>query len=237
MIHEAGLGSWNMAVDEVLLERAGATGMSTLRIYTWEQPTLSLGYFQSHSDRQLHEPSRACAVVRRRSGGGAILHDHEITYALTVPVKHRWRGDAESLYGTVHEAICKMLERFGCTTRLYDGPRLDGDFLCFRRRTSGDLICGEHKIMGSAQRRTKAAILQHGSLLLRRSPGAPSRPGVMDLMDASVTIEELKSTMVHRILSALRLEPFSAKLSPSDRQRAATIDLERFSAKSWTLRR
>ncbi len=74
-------GAWNMAVDEALLESAVAGGLPVFRLYQWSEPTLSLGYFQAVADRQQHPASHGCPLVRRRSGGGAILHAHELTYA------------------------------------------------------------------------------------------------------------------------------------------------------------
>src|SRR5262245_57717493 len=79
-------GAWNMAVDEVLLTAAAASGQATLRFYTWNEPTLSLGYFQAAADRQQHAASLACTLVRRASGGGAILHDRELTYSVALPL-------------------------------------------------------------------------------------------------------------------------------------------------------
>src|SRR5687767_13677741 len=81
-------GAWNMAVDEALLASAAA-GVATLRFYTWSQPTLSLGYFQHAHQRDAHAASRSCPLVRRASGGGAILHDRELTYSLAVPLRQR----------------------------------------------------------------------------------------------------------------------------------------------------
>ena len=78
-------GPWNMAVDEVLLMDAVENGNATLRFYQWSEPTLSLGYFQAFADRKQHFASRNCAIVRRQSGGGAILHDHELTYSFVLP--------------------------------------------------------------------------------------------------------------------------------------------------------
>ena len=81
-------GASNMALDEALLESAAAAGANvrpTLRIYGWPRPTLSLGYFQRAADREMHEASGECDLVRRPSGGGAILHDRELTYALVLP--------------------------------------------------------------------------------------------------------------------------------------------------------
>ncbi len=72
-------GAWNMAVDEALLEDAALERRCWLRFYRWQEPTLSLGYFQSYADRRQHPASSGCPAVRRTSGGGAILHDAEVT--------------------------------------------------------------------------------------------------------------------------------------------------------------
>jgi len=77
-------GAWNMAVDEALLDAAVEQGVAALRFYQWSEPTLSLGYFQRHADRDSHAASHDCTLVRRQSGGGAILHDRELTYSLTL---------------------------------------------------------------------------------------------------------------------------------------------------------
>ncbi len=71
-------GRWNMAVDEALLLSAASRRTVTLRVYQWEVPTLSLGYFQPHAQREQHASSRHCPLVRRATGGGAIVHDRRI---------------------------------------------------------------------------------------------------------------------------------------------------------------
>ena len=71
-------GAWNMAVDEALLDSCSRTGMPTLRFYQWSKATLSLGYFQRHRDREQHVASRDCPLVRRSTGGRAIIHDQEL---------------------------------------------------------------------------------------------------------------------------------------------------------------
>src|SRR5688572_3671775 len=81
-------GAWNMAVDELLLEEA-CRGARALRLYQWSEATLSLGYFQAAAERTEHTASRDCPLVRRASGGGAIVHHRELTYCLAMPVAER----------------------------------------------------------------------------------------------------------------------------------------------------
>ena len=75
IIDDAADGSWNMACDEAMLMSTGRSGQRCLRFYGWSRPTLSLGYFQKQAAREGHAPSRGCDLVRRATGGGAILHD------------------------------------------------------------------------------------------------------------------------------------------------------------------
>src|SRR6476660_1233785 len=98
-----------MAVDEVLLIDTAEHNTATLRFYSWSEPTLSLGYFQRYADRQYHAASSACAVVRRQTGGGAILHDRELTYSLALPASHPLAKQNEKLYQIVHEAFVEIL--------------------------------------------------------------------------------------------------------------------------------
>ena len=150
-------GAWNMAVDEALLETAIAGGPATLRFYAWQEPTLSLGYFQSRDDREQHPASSACPLVRRSSGGGAILHDRELTYSIALPVAvARSSAAATELYDGVHETLVETLAAVGVTAVLYraagggcatqDSKRSSEPFLCFQRRACGDVICEGAKI-------------------------------------------------------------------------------------------
>jgi len=183
-------GISNMAVDQALLETANERGILTVRFYSWDQPTLSLGYFQKYQQRTDHPHSSSCPVVRRSTGGGAILHDHEITYSICVPSQNRWSTDHEQLYWKMHQLIVDLLRDFSIPAGLFDEgasnypPNYDANaFLCFQRRTPGDVTLAGFKIAGSAQRRKQNAILQHGSLILGRSPQAPQLPGIVDLVD------------------------------------------------------
>jgi len=180
-------GAWNMAVDEVLLESALRDGICTLRWYRWREPTLSLGYFQSPDDPLIDDRFTSLPVVRRLSGGGAILHDRELTYSCAIAPAHPLAAEPASLYMKMHAAIVGELARVGVEVapRGIADKGLDGNFLCFSRGDANDLVLAGHKVLGSAQRRRRGAVLQHGSLLLERSPVAPEYPGIIDLSDVS----------------------------------------------------
>ena len=181
-----------MALDEALLRSAESSGTPWLRFYQWEAPTLSLGYFQLHADRRLHSPSSACPLVRRASGGGAILHDHELTYSLALPASHSAAKRPETLYDAAHNTLVEALHSWHIAARLHStapppsrSGRAAEPFLCFQRQSSGDVLLGDSKICGSAQRRRGGAVLQHGSILLERSHCAPELPGLRELAASS----------------------------------------------------
>lgn len=166
-------GPANMARDEALLVRVGRKESEpTLRLYQWNPPTISLGYFQRYADYvSLPRPAGELAVVRRQTGGGAILHDLELTYSLTLPTDHRFVSTGPNrLYELAHDAIIACLASTGLTAARCgetdnSGPRR-GPFFCFERRHCYDVLIGDGKVAGSAQRRTREAILQHGSIIL-----------------------------------------------------------------------
>ena len=241
IVDPPGAGARHMAVDEVLLATAAQSGRMSLRFYRWNQPTVSLGYFQSHADRAAHPASLEAPVVRRQTGGGAIVHDRELTYALAVPANYAGAGDAGRLYSVVHQAIARTLAAYGVDTRLcgaadsHPGPRQP--FLCFLRRAPCDLFLGDAKIGGSAQRRRQGAILQHGSLLLGRSSAAPELPGINDLTDTSISPVELAERLAQELACELRLSLERQELSPAEQQAAARLVEEKYAANRWTQRR
>ncbi len=103
-------GPANMALDEALLEWiADRPDAGCLRTYGWAEPTLTLGYFQSLSQALAEPRWRGVPVVRRATGGGAIWHDHELTYAIVLPSHHARARPSTALYQTVHAAITATL--------------------------------------------------------------------------------------------------------------------------------
>ena len=239
-----GPGDWNMAVDEALLENADIGEQWTLRFYGWSEPTLSLGYFQSIASRESHEASRACPLVRRQSGGGAIVHDAELTYSLIVPVRHPLARDSQRLYWNVHAAFAKVLSSAGVAAELYQPPAGASSamasserFLCFLRRSTGDLLLGASKVGGSAQRRRGGRVLQHGSLLLRRSAAAPELPGIEDLTRQGRPWEEWRLLFLSELIESLELRVREESLSESLRRRAVDLIQAKYATLSWNARR
>lgn len=235
-----GEGAWNMAVDESLLERA-RTGVPSLRLYHWSVPTLSVGYFQPLSDRLRHGPSRTRPVVRRASGGGAILHHHELTYSLAMPVRDRIAAGLHDFYYDFHETLAEALTDWGVTAELCDGPSPGRTgqcepFLCFQRRSKGDLLIGQHKVVGSAQRRHQGALLQHGSILWRRSIHAPELPGIEDLAGQTIDELEFRQVWLQRLQSRLGLD-WNRSPAARDEQLVARFVHEKFGEADWTERR
>lgn len=247
-------GVWNMAVDEALLESAAGGGPATLRFYAWSEPTLSLGYFQAVADRGQHAASRSCPLVRRASGGGAILHDRELTYSIAMPLASRFGRGADSLYAQVHGALIETLAGAGVPAILYAAENAAGEralsalpFLCFERRSAGDVIAGEttageavrfaHKVAGSAQRRQRGALLQHGSILLARSPQAPELPGIADLAGVVLAAGDLVDMWTPRLLAALGATGERDTLSASEQSLAASLAEGRFGSRAWETRR
>lgn len=234
-------GAWNMAVDEVLMEWSAATGGCALRFYGWREPTLSLGYFQAYEDRTRHAASRDCAVVRRTSGGGAILHDAELTYSFAIPRKGRPALDRLALYRIAHTTLIELLAERGiaaCLSKGSGGGAPGGQpFLCFERRAPGDVLVGKAKIAGSAQRRSPAAVLQHGSVLLQRSPAAPELDGLVDLARTSIEADQLADAWQSKLGRRLNLTWEDGPLSGRERRRASELVEAQFNAEAWTKRR
>ncbi len=132
-------------------------------------------------------------MVRRASGGGAIVHDLELTYSLVVPANHRLAKNALGLYKMLHMALVAALVELGVEAHLSEGQE-GKPFLCFSRRTAGDVLVADGKICGSAQRRRRGAILQHGSVLLAQSKAAPELPGILELAGPTIDATRLATT-------------------------------------------
>jgi len=234
-------GAANMACDDVLLSIAEAAAAPALRFYEWSVPTLSLGLFQKLTDRGLHSASAACPIVRRSSGGGAIVHDREITYALALPRSHPFSLPTRTvqLYEAVHRSLLAALGTMNIAASLATtvGPARDEPFLCFQRRGTGDVLVETEKIAGSAQRRSSRATLQHGSLLLFRSPDAPELPGVADIagrpVDAEVLVDRWRAELGKHLDWTFR----PTRWTRQQLEMVDCIEAAKYAQSAWTARR
>jgi len=162
--HDAPL---NMAIDEALLQRAQ---LPTLRVYGWKEPALSLGYFSRYAEAKSAAEGRA--MVRRWTGGGLVEHGEDITYTLLVPRDTAFfqRTPLES-YRLIHDMIAEWLRGRGVSARVAPTSAEESSGACFAAHVRYDIVSGNTKLAGAAQRRTRWGLLHQGSILL---PGVKS---------------------------------------------------------------
>jgi len=166
-------------LDEALMSYARDTGHWVLRVYSWSTPTLSLG--RNQAARGGYDLSRLAeqgiAVVRRPTGGRAILHDREVTYSVAGPVDDA--GDLRESYGRINRLLLAGLRTLGARATVVDDdtPTLSeesgdrdraepGLLPCFHHVSRGEITVDGRKLVGSAQWRCDGALLQHGSILI-----------------------------------------------------------------------
>ena len=233
---QIGDGPGQMALDDVLLEQAAEQGVATLRFYMWEHPTLSLGYFQPSAPALAAYPD--IPWVRRPSGGAALLHHIELTYALALPPGRDWQpAQGLNWICRMHHIIRQTLEAFGVRGTLCSQEEKKGDILCFLHHTPGDLIVAGHKVVGSAQRKLRGALLQHGGILLMSSHHTPELPGIVDLGGPPRLFDELAPALRAAFHAATSWDLQPGTLSEAERQRITEIRAQRYENEEWNRRR
>ncbi len=192
-----------MARDAGLMDRARSSGEVVFSIYSWSKPTLSLGRNQTALGRydlaQIAE--RGIDVVRRPTGGRALLHWREVTYSVTAPV-----SDGDSLrasYERINRVLLDGLSRLGVLATESRGgmstPR-PSELPCFAQPAEGELVVDGAKLVGSAQYRENGAMLQHGSILI-----ADDQPVIASLLVSRSP--ELEPPEAATLAQALGREP------------------------------
>ncbi len=236
---EAMDGAHNMAADETLLESAVA-GVASLRFYTWNPPTLSLGYFQPHELRRTDPLLADLAWVRRPSGGAALIHDREVTYALALPAGRPWQTGAAWLT-RMHQIILRALAGLAVQAAPFVPSTLERlpftGLLCFQHFTAGDLMIGQAKVVGSAQRRQQAALLQHGGILLGQSAFTPVLPGVRELSGRKLLTTQVVENVCQEFIAETGWTLAPASWTPAERERLEAIVSEKYSTDKWNRKR
>jgi lipoyl(octanoyl) transferase len=243
-------GSENMALDEALMARARTTGEWVLRVYSWSAPTLSLG--RNQNARLAYDPgtleSAGVAVVRRPTGGRAVLHDREVTYSVTAPAVDA--GALPESYSRINRLLLDGLRSLGVAAEVANLTRAPKpDFSpCFERPSPGELMVAGRKLAGSAQWREQGALLQHGSILvdgdqapvsaLLREPSASSTPPatLRALLGRDPTLTEV----AFALFDAIRRheDPRASELTADATLTDAVNQLRpRYESSAWTWRR
>lgn len=256
-------GDWNMAVDEAILEHIHrGESRPTLRLYAWAPPCLSLGYAQPFADVDLDRlRARSWEVVRRPTGGRAILHTDELTYSVTAPADDPvTAGSVLESYNRIARALLRALLSLGLPVQVEEhaaAPSGPANPVCFEVPSSYEITVAGRKLIGSAQARRREGVLQHGSLPLGGAleritqalvfPDEQARGLAADrLLGRAVTVETVLGRVVEWETAAqafasafsaelgLRFE--EAQLSPSESVRAAELVETRYAHPSWTER-
>lgn len=184
-----------MAADEALLDRTVRSGGAFLRLYRWDPPTLSIG-------RNQPDALESVPVVRRPTGGQAVWHEHEVTYAVAAPISAF--GSLRRAYCEIHTRLATALRALGVdatlapyrpTVRPSDRPTS-----CFAVPVGGEILANSRKLVGSAQVRRRDAFLQHGSILLagtqHRAAGGTAETTLAVVLGRPVTFEETTRAIV-----------------------------------------
>lgn len=241
----------NMALDEALLARARLTGEHVLRVYEWDRPSLSLG--RNQRARGSYDLDRAAeagvVIVRRITGGRALLHHREITYSVTGPASAS--GSLRESYAWINRLLLDGLSRLGVMASVVErGKRaaVPDATPCFEVPSAGELVVDGRKLVGSAQWRDAGAMLQHGSILVEDDQPlaaslllipvpAPPRPATLHEVIGRVPDAEEIMDALGRALQ-FRTGDAAVPLQIDDVLAASAATLrERYLSDSWTWRR
>ena len=259
-------GAMNMAVDEAILH-AVATEQAepTLRFYAWEPPCLSLGRGQKGADVDLEALQAAgYGLVRRPTGGKAILHIDELTYSIVAPETDlRMAGGVVESYRRLSVGLMRGLDELGARDIIarsrasrQQEPGAEGGTrrvgpVCFEVPSDYEITSQERKLIGSAQMRAQGTVLQHGaiplfgdiaricSLLVSRPDPAGVRAQattVEEVLDRPVTWDEAADAMAAGFAEALNLRLEPGALSEEEKAQAERLRKDKYATDAWTYR-
>jgi lipoyl(octanoyl) transferase len=229
-------GATNMAADEALV-RSAAEGVASLRFYGWTAATLSLGYFQPCAVRLTNSRLASLPWVRRPSGGATLVHHHELTYAIALP--SGWQTDQPWML-RMHRIITAALADLGLGGKIdaaCGDPIRRGDILCFQQHTAGDLLSVGNKIVGSAQRKFRQALMQHGSILLRQSEFTPELPGLHEITGLKISRADLQAAVTWRFLEDTKISTLTCDWTTEEASWIDRLVIDRYATTAWNQRR
>ncbi|MBE9532409.1 MAG: lipoate--protein ligase family protein [Proteobacteria bacterium] len=255
-------GEENMAIDEAIVRvmeayyEDGVEQMPTLRLYSWVKPTVSIGYTQKADPFIEREGNGVEPVpfIRRITGGRAVLHDSEITYSLVCPASHPlFSTGIEEAYRAVSLAITGSLIDLGIeagfergSVKRERGAREDRD-ACFLTPSRYEVTARKKKIAGSAQRRFKGALLQHGSILLNVDKALTEKvfgkgvaediASINDFTDLGPdAVDNFKGDFIERLADTLDAEFFLSRLSVPEHALMQELKDGKYLSREWNER-
>jgi len=253
-------GTRNMAIDSAILAAVEqGEAPPTLRLYSWDPPCLSLGYSQAYSDVDLHQLSaNGWDLVRRPTGGRAILHTDELTYAVIGPKSDpRLAGNLMDSYQHISRALFEALSQMGLPVEVHAGknPEAHHQPVCFENPSDFEITANGRKIIGSAQARKKTGLLQHGSLpligdltritkALRYQTNAERQKAgevllqkaatVYDVLGVEISWDRAAETLANSFSKVLNLNLVEGELSSDELDQALLLESGQFGHSSWT---
>ena len=256
-------GAWNMAVDESILEHVGrGESIPTLRLYAWTPACLSLGHAQPFADVDVTRlKQHGWEVVRRATGGRAILHTDELTYSITAPLNEpRVEGSVLESYNRLAQALLLAVKSLDIPVEMKEGKSNENGILnpvCFEVPSTYEITVNGKKLIGSAQARKKEGVLQHGSLPLAGDLTRICQALVFEneserenaakrLLERATTVESAlgreaswetaAQAFVGAFEAQLGLSFERGELSESESRRADELVREKYDHPSWTER-
>lgn len=226
-------GVANMALDHALLESVQAGSAPILRFYRWTEPTLSFG--RNQPARGVYE-GQSISTVRRPTGGMAVRHDREITYAVAVPAERL--GGPRATYVAINRALVAGLRQLGVPAQLAAGGQraaFGSLHPCFAEAAEGEVVASGRKLVGSAQRYERRAILQHGSILLGNDQ-AEGAISLADLLAAVPAVPEIIQALRAAFGTVCGISLAPAELSRREIERAHSLE-DLYASEAWTWRR
>ena len=223
-----------MAVDHALLESVQEGSAPILRFYRWSTPTLSFG--RNQPTRGLYSTNGDVAKVRRPTGGLAVLHHREITYGIAIASDRL--GGPRQTYLTINRALLAGLRELGVNAAIAPAAaraRFGTIQPCFAEPAEGELIANGRKLVGSAQRYEKRAILQHGSILLSNDQPAGA-VGLDELLGQVPSPREISACLRSAFGAVCGTSLAPGELSRRELERAGQLE-ELYGSDEWTWRR
>lgn len=255
IIQEGNSAFFNMALDEAISD-AVRKGLSppTLRIYQWDKPSISIGYFQRITDINIdYCKQKGYPIVRRPTGGRAILHDIELTYSLSTRFdSNTFKGRLREDYSAISRAILSGLRLCGIEARINHSRKrytAQKSPACFKFISYSEIIVNNKKVTGSAQKRYTDGFLQQGSIPisidrceLRNVLKIDEDEGFDDIgtireFAPEITINELRNAIKRAFENILKVKMISDGPTKFEMELTKRLESEKYSTDEWNLRR